>query len=72
MLRRSGTAGSGPVRPDPRRRRRTARVVDDIFLCLRGVCYDWCSRNGAYDLEARMLECLELLLPGLRPGAGER
>ena len=23
-------------------------------------------------LEARMLECLELLLPGLRPGAGER
>ena len=53
------------------RRLEAARVVDDIFLCLRGVCYDWCSRNGAYDLEARMLECLELLLPGLRPGPEE-
>ena len=48
------------------------RVVDDVFLCLRGVCYDWCSRGGSYDLEGRMLECLELLLPGLRPGPGER
>ena len=41
------------------------RLVDNLFLAMRGVCYDWCSRGGAYDLEARMMECLELLLTGL-------
>ncbi len=44
------------------------RMVDDLFLYMRGVCYDWCSQGGAYDLEERMRECLELLLPGLRGG----
>ena len=43
------------------------RLVDDLFLYMRGVCYDWCSRGGAYDLEARMMECLELVLPSLIP-----
>ena len=43
------------------------RLVDDLFLYMRGVCYDWCSRGGAYDLEARMMECLELVFPSLIP-----
>ena len=43
------------------------RLVDDLFLYMRGVCYDWCSRGGAYDLEQRMVECLALVLSGLVP-----
>ncbi len=41
------------------------RLVDDLFLYMRGVCYDWCSRQGGYDLEERMMECLAMVLPGL-------
>lgn len=42
-----------------------ARLVDNLFLTMRGVCYDWCSRGGTYDLEARTTECLDFMLPGL-------
>ena len=40
-------------------------LVNMIFDILRGVCYDWCICDGAFDLEKRMLSHVRLLIPGM-------
>lgn len=42
------------------------KTVEYLFCVMRGVCYNWCLYNGAYDLEARMLEYLDIVIKGLK------
>ena len=35
-----------------------------FFVCMRGICYDWCISGGTYDLEQRMHHQMALLLRG--------
>ena len=37
-------------------------ITDILYVCMRGICYDWCISNGAYDLEERMSYRMALLL----------
>ena len=43
----------------------TSELVDYMFVLLRGVCFDWCIHEGAFDLEAAMLEHIDTMLFGL-------
>lgn len=40
-------------------------LVGEVFLILRGVCYDWCIHDGDYDIEARMLRMTGYYLLGI-------
>ncbi len=47
---------------------RTAdEIVDDLFLVARGRIFDWCVREGEYDLVAAMDRTMSLLLPAFAP-----
>lgn len=41
------------------------KIVDDIFLVFRGVCYAWCVHSASFDLESRLFEQLEYMLYGI-------
>ena len=47
-----------------------SELVAMIFDTLRGVCFDWCVSDGAFDMEERMRMHMELILPGLRGTGG--
>jgi AcrR family transcriptional regulator len=38
--------------------RTAAELCDYYFMIARGILFDWCLHEGAYDLKARMRECL--------------
>ena len=40
------------------------QLVRDLFIVLRGTCYDWCVREGSYDLEKTMLKQVHYFLWG--------
>lgn len=37
-------------------------MTELFFVCMRGICYDWCISNGAYDLEERMKKQMLFIL----------
>ncbi len=39
-----------------------AELTELLFVCMRGICYDWCISNGNYDLEKRMSYQMALLM----------
>jgi TetR/AcrR family fatty acid metabolism transcriptional regulator len=41
------------------------KLVDDVFLVFRGVCYAWCISNSKFDLESRLKDQLNYLLYGI-------
>jgi TetR/AcrR family transcriptional regulator, fatty acid metabolism regulator protein len=42
-------------------------ATDYLFVCSRGVVYDWCIQEGAYDLEQRVESYMRILLRVLEP-----
>lgn len=40
-------------------------LARDLFVILRGVCYDWCVHEGDYDLKEAMLRHLQYFLHGV-------
>jgi TetR/AcrR family fatty acid metabolism transcriptional regulator len=46
-----------------------ARIVDLLFILMRGCCYNWCIQNGNYDLELQMVDYLKTVLPALQKNA---
>lgn len=40
-------------------------LVKDLFIVLRGTCYDWCIYNGNYDLEEAMLKQMRCFFWGV-------
>ena len=42
-----------------------SRLVKDLFVILRGVCYDWCIREASYELEEEMLHMTGYFLNGI-------
>jgi TetR/AcrR family transcriptional regulator, fatty acid metabolism regulator protein len=42
-------------------------IVDDLLLIARGRIFDWCVREGEYDLVAAMDRTMALFLPALAP-----
>lgn len=43
-------------------------MTELFFVCMRGICYDWCISNGSYDLEERMKRQMTLIFRGFLPG----
>lgn len=37
-------------------------MTEFLFVCMRGICYDWCIADGTYDLEERMTHQMSILL----------
>ena len=44
-----------------------AELTELLFVCMRGMCYDWCISNGAYDLQERMTSQMSLLIRAFVP-----
>ncbi len=42
-------------------------LTDFLFVCMRGVCYHWCTSNGGYDLKERMRRYMWHVLKSLEP-----
>lgn len=64
----SGAQAEGVLLPEPS----AEELTEILFICMRGVCYDWCVSDGAYDLEARMTRQMSLLLSAFRhPSIGQ-
>jgi len=42
------------------------KIADLVLSCGRGMLYDWCLHNGAYDLEERMTSQLRMIIQGLQ------
>jgi hypothetical protein len=40
-------------------------LTDFLFVCMRGVCYNWCSSNGSYNIKERMHKYMALVLRSL-------
>jgi len=43
-----------------------AKIVDFLFIFMRGCCYNWCMLNGSYDLEDQMVEYVKRVMPALQ------
>lgn len=41
------------------------KLTSFILRCIRGVAYDWCSRNGSYDIIAQGEEDLKMIFSAL-------
>ena len=39
-----------------------SELTEIFFICMRGMCYDWCISNGEYDLKERMTYQMSLLM----------
>ena len=39
------------------------KIVKDLFICARGVVYDWLLHEGDYSLRIRMREIMERITP---------
>lgn len=37
-------------------------IVDYLFILIRGICYNWCTSGGSYDLEEKMIDYLKMIL----------
>ena len=59
----AGAQAAGELLPEPR----AEEMTEILFVCMRGVCYDWCVSDGAYDLTERMIRHMERLLWAFRP-----
>lgn len=44
-----------------------AELTELLFVCMRGMCYDWCISNGEYDLKERMTRQMSLLMRAFIP-----
>ena len=40
-------------------------IVQFLFVCVRGVVYDWCLRDGKFDLKNRIHEYVNRLIQTL-------
>lgn len=40
-------------------------LTDFLFVCMRGVCYNWSCQNGGYDIHERMQKYMGLVLSAL-------
>lgn len=45
-----------------------SELTELLFVCMRGICYEWCISGGTYDLEQRMHHQMALLLRGFLVG----
>ena len=45
-----------------------SELTELFFVCMRGICYEWCISGGTYDLEQRMHHQMALLLRGFHVG----
>ena len=45
-----------------------SELTELFFVCMRGICYEWCISGGTYDLEQRMHHQMALLLRGFLVG----
>lgn len=41
-------------------------LTEILFVCMRGICYDWCISNGSYNLVERMTHQMSLLLSAFK------
>ena len=39
-----------------------SKMVDFLFIFMRGCCYNWCMQNGSYDLEAQIVEFIKQVM----------
>jgi len=44
-----------------------AELTELLFVCMRGMCYDWCISNGEYNLKERMTYQMSLLMGAFFP-----
>jgi len=51
--------GSGEIRTDMD----ASEIADELFIFVRGIMFDWCLYDGAYDLESRMASAVRRLAP---------
>lgn len=58
----AGAQAAGELKSSPS----AETITELLFICMRGICYDWCIADGAYDLEERMPEQMELILSAFR------
>lgn len=42
-------------------------LADYLMICVRGLIYNWCTKNGGYDLHAATKKLVERLMVALRP-----
>ena len=42
-------------------------LADYLMICVRGLIYNWCTKNGDYDLYAATRKLVERLMTALRP-----
>lgn len=40
-------------------------ITDFLFVCMRGVCYNWSCSNGSYDIRERMHKYMDMVLRSL-------
>ena len=45
---------------------KAAKIVELLFIFMRGCCYNWCMLNGSYNLESQMAGYLKLIMPALQ------
>lgn len=43
----------------------TDEIGEYLFIAARGIVYDWCQHDGCYDLTAKLVKYMELMLTGI-------